>query len=113
MYAVCMYSVCISVKSGYMGTTKTEFFPTTMVQNRQHMDVLGCHLSFNRLISMLVCDSLQISSVCIQICSGCIAATCTPLATGLCCTKLYYNLSFIKEYGIIDVQIIWLFFGLA
>ena len=78
MYPLCMYSACISVKSDYIRTTKTELFPTMMVQKLQHMDVLRCHLSFNRLISMFVFDSLQISSVCIQICSGCIAVTCTP-----------------------------------
>jgi hypothetical protein len=32
---------------------------------------------------MLVFDILQIPSECIQICSGCIAPTCTPLATDL------------------------------
>ena len=112
-YPVCMYSVCISVKSCYIRTTKTQLFPNMMVQNRQHMDVLGCHLSFNRLISKFFFDSMQISSACIQTSSGCIAVTCTPLATGLYCTKLYYNLPFIKEYDITDMQIFWSFLVLA
>jgi len=32
---------------------------------------------------MFVFDVLQILSVCVQICRGCFAATCTTLATGL------------------------------
>ena len=107
LYPVCTYSVCFSVKSDYIRTTKTELFPAMMVRNL--LDVLGCHLSFNRLFIMFVFDSLQISSVCIQICTGCIAVTCTPLVIGLYCTILYYNLPFIKEFSITDMRIFWSF----
>jgi len=114
LYVSCVYVFCMhKCKKRLIRTTKTELFPTMMVQKLQHMDVLGCHLSFNRLISMFVFDSLQIASVCIQICSGCIAVTCTPLATGLYCTILYYNLPFIKEYSITDMQIFWSFLDLT
>ena len=114
LYLSCVYAFCMhKCKNGYIRTTKTWLFPTMMVQNRQHTDVLGCHLSFNRLISKFVFDSLQISSVCIETCIGCIAVTCTPLATGLYCTKLYYNLPFIKEYDTTDMQIFWSFLVLA
>jgi hypothetical protein len=41
---------------------------------------------FSRLISMLVFDILQLPSGYIQICSGCSAATCILLATGLLVT---------------------------
>jgi hypothetical protein len=52
------------------------------------VDVVNCHKFFSRVIGVSVFDILQIHSGFSQICSGCIASTCTPLATGLL-TLLY------------------------
>ena len=102
--------VCLCLKSAFVRTTKPvpqlhnalynsavnvldthtflKLFPTTAVQQRQHVDVANCHKFFNRLIDVSVFDILQIHSGFSQICSGCIASTCTPLATDLL-TLLY------------------------
>ena len=86
LYITCdRYSVCISVKSDFVKTRttkstvqicinnmlhkitqkhlanctlifETELFPSVMVQKRQHLDVLGCHIAFSGLIF----DSVQI-----------------------------------------------------
>jgi hypothetical protein len=56
------------------------------VQQRQHVHEVVCSTFFSGLISMFFFDVLQISSWCNQICSECIAQTCTPLATGLTTT---------------------------
>jgi len=52
------------------------------------VDVVNCRKCFSRLIRVPVFDILQIHSGFSQICSGCIASTSTPLATGLL-TLLY------------------------
>ena len=60
-----------------------KLFPNTAVQQRQHVDVVNCHKLFSRVLGVSVFDILQIHSGLSQICSGFIASTCTPLATGL------------------------------
>jgi hypothetical protein len=60
-----------------------ELYPTTAVQQTQHVDAVGCPTFSSGLISMFVFDILQIPSRCIQICSGFIAPTCSPLAMDL------------------------------
>ena len=58
-------------------------YPTIAVQKPQHMDENGCCTFSSRTISMFIFNILQLLSRSIQICWGCIAPTCTPLATGL------------------------------
>ena len=60
-----------------------EFFPTILVERRKHMEAVACRTFYDGLIDMFVFDILLIPSGGIQICSGVIAPTCTPLATGL------------------------------
>jgi hypothetical protein len=48
-----------------------ELFPTPSVQQRQHMDAVGCHTFITGLISMFMFDIVQFPS-------GRIAATYTP-----------------------------------
>ena len=67
---------------------ENELFPTTAVQQRQHVDAVGCGTFFSGLISMFVFDILQIPSGCNQIYSGCIARTFIQLATGLPLTSV-------------------------
>lgn len=67
----------------YTYTFENELFPTTMVQRRKHVFVAGYNILFSGLMSMFTFDTLQIPSRCIHICSGCIARTYIPLATGL------------------------------
>jgi hypothetical protein len=65
----------------YMHSTyifENEFFPTTAVQQRQHVNAAGCGTFFSDLINVFVFDILQIRSGCTQIFSG-----CTTPATGL------------------------------
>ena len=62
---------------------ENDSFPSTALQHRQHVYMVGCHVSFGGLISMFVFDILQIPSGCIQICRGCTALRCTSLATDL------------------------------
>jgi hypothetical protein len=52
------------------------------------VDAVECRTFFSRLISIFVFDILQIPRWCIQICSGRIAPTCTPLAIGLDTTEI-------------------------
>jgi hypothetical protein len=66
-----------------------ELFPTAAVQQRQHVDALGCRTIFSGLSSRSVFDILQIPS-------GCIAHTCTPWLGAwqeveLFCLVLYYQ----------------------
>jgi hypothetical protein len=77
----------------FMNVPKNEFSPTTTVQQRNHVKAVGRRTFFVWLIGMFVFEILLISSGCIQICSGLIAPTCIPLATGL-------------NYGHIMVQIV-------
>ena len=117
-YTVCIYiyiyiyiyNVCLSLKVPLSGPqnqyllhnghyniaenvlhTHTFFklFPTTAVQQRQHVDVVNCCKFFSRPIGVSVFDILQIHSGFSQICSGCIAFTCIPLATDL--LTLWYS----------------------
>ena len=53
------------------------------IQQRQHVDEAWCRMIFSGLISMLVFGIFKIHGGCIQIGSGCTAATCTVMATGL------------------------------
>ena len=109
-YTVYICYVCLSLKSAFVRTTKSllqlhnalyniaesflhthtflKLFPTTAVQQRQHVGVINCCKFFSRLISIFVFDIPQIHSGFSQIFSGYIAYTCTPLATGLL-TLLY------------------------
>ena len=58
------------------------------IQQRQHVDGLGCRISFGGLINMFVFNILQIPGRCIQICKGFISPTFNPLAKGLVCALL-------------------------
>jgi hypothetical protein len=77
----------------FMNVPNNEFFPTIFVERRKHVDAVGCRTFYDGLIDMFVFDILLIPSGGIQICSGVIAPTCTPLATSL-------------NYGCIMVQIV-------
>ena len=50
---------------------ENELLLTTAVQQSHHMDMMGCHIFFSKLISIFIFDILQIHS-------GCITPTCTP-----------------------------------
>ena len=126
-YPVYRYSVCISVKSNFVTTTKStvEIYIyitccTKSPQNISHTVQWFLKPScfqlwwFKRGSTWTCCNvtcllvgwsliSVQLSSVCIQFCCGCTALTCTPVAAGLYCTTLYYNLPLIKEYCITDM----------
>ena len=54
-----------------------------MVEHRKRVEAVGCRTFYDGLIDMFVFGILLIPSGGIQICSGVIAPTCTPLATGL------------------------------
>jgi hypothetical protein len=45
---------------------KNKLVPITAVQQRQHVDGVGCDMFFSGLISVFVFDILQIQSGCIQ-----------------------------------------------
>ena len=47
-----------------------------MAQQRQHGDPVGSRAVFSALVSMFVFDILRILSECIEICIGCIVASC-------------------------------------
>jgi len=48
------------------------------VQQRQHVDAVGCRTFFSGIISMSVLDILGIPSGENHICSGCSTPNCTP-----------------------------------
>jgi len=58
---------------------ENEFFPTSSVQQRQHVDQTGCHTFITGLISMSDFDILRIPSGGTKICIGC-TAPMHPLA---------------------------------
>jgi hypothetical protein len=62
---------------------ENELFPTSAVQQRQHVDAVGCGTFSSGLISKFVFDILQIPNGCIQIYNGCIARSFIQLAAGL------------------------------
>jgi hypothetical protein len=53
-------------------------FPPAAVQQKQHVDAVGCRTFSSRLIRMPVFDILQIPSGCIQICSGYVSPNFNP-----------------------------------
>jgi hypothetical protein len=77
----------------FTNVSNNEFFPATVVEHRTHVEAVGCRTFYDGLIDMFVFDILLIPSGGIQIYSGIIVPTCTPLAMGL-------------NYGRIMVQIV-------
>jgi len=66
----------------YTYISENELHPTTAVQQKRHVDAVGCGtFFFSSLVSMFASDILQIPSGNIQICSGLSASTCTPLGS--------------------------------
>ena len=67
----------------FTNVSKNEFSPATMAEHGKHVEAVGCRTCFEGMIDMFVFYILLIPGGGIQICSGVIAPTCTPLATGL------------------------------
>jgi hypothetical protein len=102
-----IYCLCLSITSTFVRTPKSTLelhnamyniaenisymhvffklsgFQPCQFKQRQHIDLVWSTTFFSRLFSISFFDILQIHSESIQICSGCIAPTCTPLAAGL------------------------------
>jgi hypothetical protein len=71
---------------------ENQLCPTMAVQQRQHVDVIGCGMIFSGLIGMFVFHILQISS-------GCIALPCILLATGLSRPLMFALVEFLRKWG--------------
>ena len=107
IYIVSLCYIWISVKSALFRNTKSKFlsdnalynilqntpqmntflenasFQTTAFQQKQHLNVVTCHMSFSGLICMFVFEILKIPSECTQNWGGSIAPTWKLLVTGL------------------------------
>jgi len=60
-------------------------------QNKQHMNVIVCHIFFSGLIHMFILNILQIPNGFKEIFSECIAPTCTFPYTGLISVSVVVN----------------------
>jgi hypothetical protein len=66
----CALQHCTKKSLHIHNVLQNELFPTTAVQQRQHVDAVGYRKSFKGLITMFVFDILQSPVRCIQIYSG-------------------------------------------
>jgi hypothetical protein len=66
---------------------KFNCLPTTAVQERQHVDTVGCRTFLAGWSACLSVIVLQIHTEFVRICSRCLASTCSPFVTGLAYTS--------------------------